>query len=52
MHISLEKFLCSGQLSDLTPGLSVARVRTLPGEPDAVGGISRKRRVIHGIPLL
>lgn len=44
MHVSLERFLRTGQFGDLKPGMSAEEVRRLLGEPDAVGGTSRKYR--------
>lgn len=44
MRVSLERFLRTGNLGDLTPGMSREQVRSLLGEPDAMGGTSRKYR--------
>lgn len=42
MRISLERLLRTGQMGDLTLGMSAEQVRALLGEPDAFGSISRK----------
>jgi hypothetical protein len=42
MRVSLERFLRTGRLGDLEAGMSAEQVRALLGEPDAVGGTSRK----------
>jgi hypothetical protein len=42
MRVSLERLLRTGQLGDLTPGMSAEQVHALLGEPDAVGGTSRQ----------
>jgi hypothetical protein len=42
MRASLERFLRTGQLGDLTPGISREQIHALLGEPNDVGGTSRK----------
>ena len=42
MKVSLIEFLQTGFLGDLRPGMSKDEVRVLLGEPDAIGGMSRK----------
>jgi hypothetical protein len=44
MRVSLERFLRTGQLGDLTPGMSRGQIHALLGDPDDVGGTSRKYR--------
>ncbi len=44
MQVSLNAFLRTGNLGELRNGMSKTEVRALLGEPDAVGGESRKYR--------
>ena len=42
MNISLQQFLETGRLGDLRLGDTVGRVHSLLGQPEDVGGVSRK----------
>jgi hypothetical protein len=42
MNISLKDFVSTGKFGEITLGLTQSEVKALLGEPDAMGGVSRK----------